>query len=146
MTIEIRPFQPADQARVKELIINGLVEHWKFLDPTKNPDLENIQKSYRTATFFVAEEYGRILGCGALVPRSPEKAEIVRMSIDSSRRRQGIGTIVLQHLIQVARKKGFTSIFLETTDTWEEVIAFYLRNGFHITHYLDGDVYFSMEL
>lgn len=146
MNLVIRSFQPVDQPKVKELILNGLVDHWKILDPTKNRDLDNIQDSYRTATFLVAQEDDCIIGCGALVPRSPEKAEIVRMSVDSGKRRQGVGSVILEHLIYEARQKGIKTIILETTETWEEVIAFYLRNGFHITHYQGGDVYFSLDL
>jgi hypothetical protein len=41
---------------------------------------------------------------------------------------------------------GFRCIVLETTETWHEVIAFYQRSGFEITHYKGGDVYFELVL
>jgi hypothetical protein len=40
--LTIVPLRPQDQADVKRLILAGLTEHWGQLDPTKNPDLNNI--------------------------------------------------------------------------------------------------------
>lgn len=54
--IVILPFQPENQEDVKKLILAGLVEHWGKLDPTKNPDLNDIANSYAQSVFFVAWE------------------------------------------------------------------------------------------
>ena len=128
------------------MILSGLVEHWGFLDETKNPDLEDIAVSYAGATFLVGRLGDRIVGSGALVPRSRETAEIVRMSVAKEMRQQGIGRQILGALLEQARAQGFQRVILETTATWSEVVAFYLRCGFHITHTQDGDVYFMMEI
>jgi putative acetyltransferase len=144
--ITISNFQPADQSAAKALILAGLVEHWGFLDPTKNPDLDDIAATYADATFLVAHLDGKLVGTGALLPRTAEYAEIVRMSVDRSLRRQGIGRAILQALVEQARKSGFRQVTLETTETWDEVITFYLSFGFQITHHQDGDVYFALDL
>lgn len=145
-TITLHTFHPEDQPAVKDLILAGLVEHWGRLDPTKNPDLEDITTSYADATFLVARRAGQIVGTGALVPRQDGVAEVVRMTVAAEHRRQGIGRFILQELVLRARHAGFQSVILETTQTWQEVIAFYVQCGFHITHYQSGDVYFAMEL
>jgi putative acetyltransferase len=144
--ISLQAFQPADQAAVKDLILAGLAEHWGTLDPSKNPDLDDIAASYAGAVFLVARHLARIIGTGALVPRSDGAAEVVRMSVAADWRRQGFGRMILQALVDHARQYGFRRIILETTETWQEVIAFYLRFGFRITHYQDGDVYFELDL
>jgi putative acetyltransferase len=144
--IEIKPFQPENQTEVKSLILAGLVDHWGVLDPTKNPDLNDITHSYAGATFLVAWQGGRVVGSGALVPRGDGRAEVVRMSVAKDLRRSGIGKLILTRLIEQARVEGCQQVILETTDTWQEVIAFYLRFGFEITHYTDGDVYFRLNL
>ena len=149
--ITLLPFQPADQAAVKDLILAGLAEHWGTLDPSKNPDLDDIAASYAAASnvgavFLVARHQDRIVGTGALVPRQYGAAEVVRMSVAADWRRQGIGRMILQALVGRARQTGFKRIILETTETWQEVIAFYLSFGFRITHYQDGDVYFEFTL
>lgn len=144
--IALHTFQPADQEAVKELILAGLVEHWGFLDPTKNPDLEDIAASYANAYFLVARLEGKIVGTGALVPRGEGCAEVVRMSVSAAHRRLGLGRTILQALVDHARAAGLQRLVLETTETWEGVVQFYLDFGFHITHHQDGDVYFALEL
>jgi putative acetyltransferase len=144
--ITISPFKPDDQAEVKALILAGLGEHWGTIDPTLNPDLNDIATTYAGATFLVAWLAGSVVGTGALVPRAQGRAEIVRMSVAASLRRHGLGRRILTELIAAARTAEYRQITLETTDTWSEVIAFYQRCGFHITHYQGGDVYFAMDL
>ena len=62
--LEIRPFQPSDQAIAKQLILEGLAEHWGTLDPTLNPDLNDIAQSYTEGNFIVALLDGHIIGTG----------------------------------------------------------------------------------
>ena len=179
--ITLHAFQPADQAAVKDLILADLAEHWGTLDPSKNPDLDDIAASYAAvsyaaasnagasnagastagasnagasnagastagAVFLVARNQDRIIGTGALVPRQNGVAEVVRMSVAADWRRQGIGRMILQAQVDHARQAGYQRIILETTETWQEVIAFYLRFGFRITHNKDGDMYFELDL
>ena len=142
----VRPFCPADQAEVKDLILAGLVDHWGVLDPNKNPDLNDIASTYAGATFLVACLEGRVVGTGALVPRGGSTAKIVRMSVARDLRRRGVGRMILARLVEQARTSGMRQVVLETTATWHEVIAFYLDYGFRITHTAGGDVYFALEL
>ncbi len=144
--LKIIPFRPADQPVVKALILEGLVEHWGFLDESKNPDLEDIAKSYADGVFLAAWLDDEIVGTGAYIPHSAEQVEIVRMSVKKELRRQGIGRNILSELCQRAKQTGYSEAVLETTATWQGVIDFYLQFGFEITHYQDGDVYFKLRL
>lgn len=144
--IKIRKFEPQDQVQVKNLILAGLVDHWGFLDSTKNLDLDDIQVSYQEATFLVATLHNEIVGCGALVPLSASTAQIMRMSILNTYRRQGIGTLLLDGLLMEAKRKGVRQVILETTSSWEDAVSFYLQNGFKITHVLEGNTYFSKKI
>ena len=144
--ITLLPFQPENQAEVKDLVLAGLAEHWGTLDPTRNPDLDDIGFTYAHAVFLVAWQNNKIIGTGALIPRSKDTAEIVRMSVAADMRRKGVGRRILQGLCQRAKLDGYARLVLETTETWDEVIEFYKQFGFQITHQLDGDVYFSLEI
>jgi GNAT superfamily N-acetyltransferase len=144
--VAIRPFQSTDQGAAKKLILDGLVEHWGFLDPTKNPDLDNIQRSYAGCTILVAWVDRTLAGTGILIPRRADTGEIVRMSVARELRRCGIGAQILNALIQEAKNQGLRKIILETTASWQGVIEFYLSNGFRITHYYADDVYFVKEI
>jgi GNAT superfamily N-acetyltransferase len=144
--INILPFQSEYQAEVKNLILAGLAEHWGTLDPTKNPDLHDITRTYANGIFLVAWQNNQIIGTGALLPKSNDTAEIVRMSVIPNMRRKGIGRKILQKLCERAKFEGYKRLVLETTETWHEVIEFYKQFGFQVTHYLDGDVYFALDL
>ena len=148
--LNIQPFQPQDQETVKKLIQNGLGEHWGYIDETLNPDLNDISETYKQATFLVARLDGKNVGTGALVPRSDDVGEIVRMSVAKDLRRKGIGRQILERLVQEGRRLGYERLILETTGTWEEVIAFYLDYGFQVTHVEVGEfgeeVYFALTL
>lgn len=148
--ITIGRFRPDDQQAVRALIVAGLAEHWGHADESLNPDLRDIAASYAGATFLVARQNGTIVGTGALVPRSAEEAAIVRMSVARTARRLGLGTRLLDRLIAAAREQGFRRVILETTSSWDDVIAFYERYGFQRTHQVDGafgsDTYFALDL
>ena len=148
--LSIQPFKPQDQEAVKKLIQNGLGEHWGYIDETLNPDLDDISETYAEATFLVACLNGKIVGTGALVPRSAEVGEIVRMSVTKELRRRGIGRQILERLVQEGKRLGYERLILETTSSWDEVIAFYKDYGFEVTHMEEGefgeDVYFKLDL
>jgi GNAT superfamily N-acetyltransferase len=144
--ITLHDFQPADQPAARQLILAGLAEHWGSLDPTKNPDLEDIAATYSQAVFLVARCQDQIIATGALVPRPDNVGEVVRMSVARHWRRHGIGRMILQALVERARQLRYQRIILETTAAWQDVIAFYLRFGFRITHYQDDDVYFELQI
>jgi len=144
--LTISAFHPEDQDEVKNLVLAGLVEHWGWLDSTKNPDLDDIATQYASGVFFVARQAGQLVGTGALIPRQDGVAEIVRMSVAKDVRRQGIGKKILSELVNHARQAGFKRLILETTTTWQEVVEFYLKCGFRITHRQDGDTYFALDL
>jgi GNAT superfamily N-acetyltransferase len=144
--LTIRFFQPEDQAAVKALILDGLGERWGAIDPSKNPDLDDIAASYAGGFFRIAEMNGRIVGTGALILHPEGVAEIRRMSVRRELRRRGLGGAILGRLIEDARTSGNRTVILETTSTWTDAVAFYQRRGFRITHHQGGDTYFLLEL
>jgi putative acetyltransferase len=144
--IKIHSFQLTDQTPAKALILEGLVEHWGFLDESLNPDLDDIATSYADGTFLVAWQGDELIGTGAFKPHSATQVEIVRMSVKKALRRQGIGRQILDELCQRAAQAGYEEVILETTETWQDVIDFYLDYGFEITHHKDGDAWFRMSL
>ena len=145
LTIKIVPFRPEGQKPVRNLILAGLEEYWGALDESKNPDLRNIAESYENGVFLVAWLDNEIVGTGAFIPRV-ETAEIVRMSVAQRVRRQGIGQQILKELCCRAYQRGFNQVILETTATWKNAIEFYKTFGFQITHFSNGDMYFSLDL
>jgi putative acetyltransferase len=144
--VMIRPFRPEDQAAARRLIVTGLAEHFGFLDPAANPDLDDIASTYAGATFLLAWQGDELVGTGALIHEEEGVARVVRMSVTPRLRRQGIGTLILDQLCEQARATGYRQIVLETTATWDDVIAFYRRNGFRVIGSWDGDTHFVLDL
>lgn len=137
MAIKIAIFNTADQVAVKVLVLDGLAEHFGELDPSLNPDLDDIAASYAGAVYLVARRGNQVVGCGALIPLDGETGEIVRMSVAADARRQGIGTMVLEALTAAAREFGLKRLVLETTVDWHDLRRFYERYGFTFTHEQD---------
>jgi ribosomal protein S18 acetylase RimI-like enzyme len=68
------------------------------------------------------------------------------MSVAPHLRRKGLGTRILQQLIAQAQAVGCRQIVLETTSTWQDVIAFYKGYGFEVVEHRDGDTHFVLDL
>lgn len=109
----------------RRLVLEGLGEHFGFIDETMNPDLDDIAASFGPGVFLVALDGGEIVGTGGLLPAGDSRASIVRMSTRASHRRRGVGGAVLSSLLEQARSSGYGSVVLVTNAAWIDVIAFY---------------------
>ena len=146
MPIVVRPIEPKDVATARAVILNGMRERWGYLDPSKNPDLNDLLAAYAGSTFIVAERDGEIVGTGALVARGRDEAQVVRMSVAQSHRRMGVGSAVLAVLLETAQGCGCRRVILETAANWTDAREFYEHHGFQLSHYADGDAYFFLNL
>lgn len=144
--IVIQSFRPQDQAAARDLILAGLGEHWGHIDYTLNPDLDDIAATYADAIFLTAWLGDELVGTGALIHEEAGSARVVRMSVAKHLRRCGIGRLILERLVECARAAGYRQIVLETTETWDGVIAFYKSYGFRIVGCSDGNMHFVLTL
>jgi GNAT superfamily N-acetyltransferase len=146
----VERFRADDLDAVRALVLAGLEEHWGALDPTLNPDLEDLAGAYVHGAVLVARLDGAIVGCGVLVPTGTGEAEVKRMSVASEHRRRGIATAVLDALVDIARGWGCRAVVLETTTSWSDAVAFYRRAGFTHTHddvgAFGSDSHFRLDL
>jgi putative acetyltransferase len=130
----IAAFVASDQDEVRELILQGLGDHWGVVETWRNPDLDDIAASYGSGRTLVARDVHGVVGTGTVMPRDMFAAEIVRMSVRSSTRRSGVGRALVGQLVETAREWGVRRVVLETSSSWTDVVAFYLSCGFVITH------------
>ena len=65
-------------------------------------------------TFFSFRRDGELLGVGALKEVDPGHAEVKSMHTVEAARGQGIGRAMVDHLVAVARERGFSRVSLET--------------------------------
>ncbi len=129
-------------------MLEGLGEHFGFIDESLNPDLDDIEKSYLSSgqVFLVAESEGGIAGTAGLLFETPGAARIVRMSVRSSLRRRGIATALLAALIEEARTRSLSSLVARTEPHWTDATSFYMRSGFEQFAEDEVDVHLRLEL
>ncbi len=148
MSVNIRPFTPRDQAAARQLVLNGLGEHFGWIDETRNPDLDDIDAHYiqRGSAFVVAEIGGAIVGAGGLIAVDAHTARIVRMSVSRAQRRNGIGRALVTRLLDAARQRGCARVIVSTEHGWDDAINLYTRCGFREYARDEVDIYFALTL
>jgi len=142
--LTIRPIQENEYHLARELALAGLEERWGWIDPTLNPDLEQIDVTFREGIFLVALQDGRIIATGGLLPEDEHSCRIVRMSVVLQHRNQGVGSAILDCLIEEAMLRGYDRIVVETTAAWTDAVRFYLNRGFSSTGIHEGDHNFEL--
>jgi len=81
---------------------------------------------YESVTdFVVAEVDGQVVGCGALHVLWEDLGEVRTLAVDASRTGTGVGSAVLDRLVERARLLGLSRLFCLTFET-----AFFARHGF----------------
>lgn len=130
--VEIKKFDINDQDRARRLILEGLGEHFGYIDETCNPDIDDIDRIYIKSgnLFIVACLNCELVGTGGLIGETKETGRLVRMSVDKSYRKKGIGRKIVEYLIVEARKRGYKRAVLSTEVDWIPAIALYESCGF----------------
>ena len=82
--------------------------------------------------FFSMRDDGSLVAVGALKRIDPTHGEIKSMHTAASARRTGAAAAMLEHLLEIAREKGFTRVSLETGRPidFAAAQALYARRGF----------------
>ena len=100
--------------------------------------------------FVVARDEGRVVGCGGVQRITGSTAEIKRMWVHPGWRGAGLGTRLLRHLEDEARRLGYSVVRLDTNGTLTEAVAMYERAGYlPIERYNDNpyaQAWFEKEL
>jgi ribosomal protein S18 acetylase RimI-like enzyme len=143
----IRAFAPGDQTSARASILEGLREHWGRLDPSLNPDLDDISASYIAPghVFLIAEIGHALAGTGALIVEGAT-GQIVRVSVSPLWRRHGVGKTLVAALLEAARARGLVRVWMETNDDWKDAIGLYRRCGFQEFDRRAGCVFMAVDL
>ena len=131
MTFEIRRDDlngPEIQVLIREhmagMLSNSPLEsvHALPLDGLRKPDI----------TFWSVWRDDELCGCGALKELDITHGEIKSMRTKSQFLRMGVGQAVLNHIIQVAKARGYSRLSLETGsgEAFKPALALYQRSGF----------------
>lgn len=82
--------------------------------------------------FFTAWRDGEVLGCAALKHLDASSGEIKSMRTAAAHLRKGVASRLLEHLLTLARSRGYRRLSLETGsgEAFEPALALYRRYGF----------------
>lgn len=78
--------------------------------------------------WIVAEEDGRIVGCGSLLEMSPVLSEVRSLAVAPEYRKNGVGARMLEALVEEARARGIPTVFALT-----RAVPFFEKQGFTVT-------------
>ena len=116
--LRIRPARTADVRAIRALV------------DTYAPDRRLLSKATVTLyeavpEFVVGELDGEVVGCGAVHVMWEDLAEVRTVAVDPTLRGKGVGSVMLEHLLQRARDLGVKRVFCLTFET-----EFFGRHGF----------------
>lgn len=83
-------------------------------------------------TFWTAYDAGQLVGCGALKEMDSFHAEVKSMRVSATARGKGVGSKLMNHIIEAAKAKGYRALKLETgsMEFFEPARNLYLKHGF----------------
>ncbi len=140
--LNIRDFLPADLPQVQELFASGLIEFAgeieqgvrRYVDQALKDDMADIPAHYQAharGNFWVVESQDTVVGIVGIQPtENEEEAELRRMSVSSTVRRQGVGRRLLEITEDFCRDQGYRRIVLSTVDILQPALAMYQNNGY----------------
>jgi N-acetylglutamate synthase-like GNAT family acetyltransferase len=133
--IEIRPFEPSDEAGVFDLIVPIQREEFGIpISAADQPDLAAIPSFYQRGKgqFWVAVRNGTVVGTIGLKDIGNDQAALRKMfvSADVRGREQGVAARLLAGLVQHANAVGLQDIILGTTAKFLAAHRFYEKSGF----------------
>ena len=79
-------------------------KHALDLDGLRSPEI----------TFWSVMDGDTLVGCGAIRRLDPGHAEVKSMRVTPARKRSGIASLLLEHIITEAKRMGFSRLSLET--------------------------------
>jgi putative acetyltransferase len=119
-------------AEIAEFLEEHITE-MKSVSPPESKhalDLAGLRKP--EIIFWTVWDDGHLIGCGAIKALDVDHAEIKSMRITASRRGQGLASMLLQHILSEAQRRGYQQISLETGSMpfFEPARNLYAKYGF----------------
>jgi len=93
----------------------------------------------------VARVDGRIVATGTLLIHETD-GEIVRMSVASTHRRQGLARLMVGALVTSARARNLERVRVATDTPWTSAIELYRSTGFTEVGTDETDTHFELRL
>ena len=96
-------------------------------------ELANLPGDYALprGRLLLAREFDQVMGCVALRPHGPTTCEMKRLFVRPEYRDRGLGRVLVEAIIEEARKIGYAHMRLDTiADRMDRAVALYRSIGF----------------
>jgi len=119
-------------ADVRPLLEEHLRDMWATSPPESVHALDPETLAGSDISFFTAREAGAVIGCGALKHLDSRHGELKSMRTSADARGRGVASALLEHLLGIAKERGYERVSLETgaEDYFEPARRLYERYGF----------------
>ena len=109
------------------------IEEMRSITPLESKhalDLDSLRRP--EITFWSVLDGDTLVGCGAVKALDASHAELKSMRTDRARKRSGIGSMLLEHILDEATRMGFARISLETgsAEFFQPARTLYQKYGF----------------
>ena len=122
MSLEIYNMTDYDLSLLKDILIDDFDDFWTY-------DILQEELNNPNSEYFVAKLENNILGFAGIW-KSVDDVHITDIVVKKSNRQNGIGSRLLEELIQTAKMQNFKSITLEVNGHNLPAINLYLKYGF----------------
>lgn len=122
MAIKIEKMNLNHLNELQEILISDFDDFWSF--STFKEEVENENSSY-----IIGKINNEIIGFAGL-KKIFDQADIMNIVIKKTYRNQGIGTLLLENLILLAKDLNISTLFLEVNEQNKPAIHLYEKLGF----------------
>jgi len=129
--ILIRSFQPGDETAFRSLN-EAWITRFFVLEEKDRATLGDPQKYILQpgGQILLAQLSDQVVGCCALMRMDDQTFEIAKMAVAESAQGLGIGKLLMQESIDLARKLGARRLYLETNSKLKPALHLYSHFGF----------------
>lgn len=145
--VEIRLARPEDAEDVEEMHTRSSEDtrYQRYFAPMndwREDQLNRISGGHRGATLVVEDTSGAVVGLGNLFPEHPGDADSAEIAVivEDDWQGRGLGTLLLGHLVELAKRQHFTTLVALVLATNTGMIRLLERLGLTWTKETDPDL------
>jgi ribosomal protein S18 acetylase RimI-like enzyme len=129
--VSVREFRSGDEAAFRQLNEEWITRFFKLepkdVETFADPEGKILAHGGR---ILMAMDGERAVGCCALVAMGPGEFEVAKMAVMPEYQGRGVGRLVLEGAVGLARQMGARRLYLETNHALEPAIRLYRAVGF----------------
>jgi len=153
MTIQIIPYEDCYQQDFQRLNVEWLQKYF-YVEPEDKIALADPRKSVLApgGDIVLARSGDEIIGCCALLQHADGALELAKMAVTENQQGKGIGRTMAQAIIERARARGVSTLYIVTNTGLEAAMKLYKSLGFKKStldkhsRYARGDITLELKL